>query len=240
MLAKTAHVYRNDRCAFTLIELLVVVAVILMLIAILVPALRTGMERARSARCQSNLRQLAAAINLYVQDHNGRMPLLHRTDLENVWRHQYRQFEFLEPYIPRQSDVYQCPSATEYNSGEAFHGVQGALYCHGPVHDRVCTDYKIADNATGIQPGGSVAEPGRGVAGHPIWSFKDHGWVVVAIDLEFESTEAIHVDDFARHQGGYNVAFLAGNVKWFPEDELEGEDPYGNVWWFRWGLDPEL
>jgi len=46
---------------FTLIEMLVVVAIILILAAILFPALNKGRESARNARCASNLRQLQLA-----------------------------------------------------------------------------------------------------------------------------------------------------------------------------------
>jgi prepilin-type N-terminal cleavage/methylation domain-containing protein len=59
------------RRAFPLIELLVVSAVIALLLALLVPALRAAREQARRAVCLSNLRQLTLAWLLYAQEHNG-------------------------------------------------------------------------------------------------------------------------------------------------------------------------
>jgi prepilin-type processing-associated H-X9-DG protein/prepilin-type N-terminal cleavage/methylation domain-containing protein len=57
--------------AFTLIELLVVISIIALLMAILVPALAAAGSQARSAVCQSNLRQLALANIGYATENDG-------------------------------------------------------------------------------------------------------------------------------------------------------------------------
>ena len=53
---------------FTLIELLVVVAVIVVLAGLLLPTVSRSVVSARSARCQSNLRQIGYALALYLAD----------------------------------------------------------------------------------------------------------------------------------------------------------------------------
>ncbi len=60
--------------AFSLVELLVVILVLALLIALLLPAILGVRDRARSAICVSNLRQLGAATSMYVGENQGRYP----------------------------------------------------------------------------------------------------------------------------------------------------------------------
>jgi prepilin-type N-terminal cleavage/methylation domain-containing protein len=61
---------KAPRSAFTLIELLVVIAIIAILAALLLPALAAAKEKARSALCLGNLKQLALAYVMYPNDYN--------------------------------------------------------------------------------------------------------------------------------------------------------------------------
>ncbi len=60
---------------FTLIELLVVISIIAVLAAILFPVFARAREKARQTTCQSNQRQIAAAVAMYVQDHAETFPV---------------------------------------------------------------------------------------------------------------------------------------------------------------------
>src|SRR5438128_617065 len=60
--------------AFTLIELLVVIATISILVAIATPVFNGVLERAKVTKDLSNLRQIGAATQMYMNDNNGVFP----------------------------------------------------------------------------------------------------------------------------------------------------------------------
>jgi prepilin-type N-terminal cleavage/methylation domain-containing protein len=71
---------KNGECSamskgkgFTLIELLVVISIIALLIALLIPALRSAREQGQRAVCLSNLKQLTLAWTAYAEEHDGKL-----------------------------------------------------------------------------------------------------------------------------------------------------------------------
>lgn len=69
------------RDGFTLIELMVVMAVLSVLMAILMPVLARARQQGQSIVCLSNLRQLAIAAQVYVNNNDGYYPIAYRNKL---------------------------------------------------------------------------------------------------------------------------------------------------------------
>jgi type II secretory pathway pseudopilin PulG len=98
---------RNARPAargFTQLELLVVVGILVVLAAILVPAIAKVRRSAQSVSCISNLRQINLAFQRFALDHGGRFP--DPLALDKPWE------TILLPHVGG-SGAYRCPGDDE-------------------------------------------------------------------------------------------------------------------------------
>lgn len=98
---------------FTLIELLVVIAIIAILAAILFPVFSRAREQARKAACTSNLKNIATAWMMYLQDWDETFPPYECWNCRGPDpKDPYRRWAVrLQPYI-KNLKVFECPTGS--------------------------------------------------------------------------------------------------------------------------------
>ena len=146
-----------------MVEMLVVIAIIAMLAAMLLPALSGARERGRRTVCINNLKQFAAAYEMYAEDYYERFPdsplALYGSTTDSLY-----------PRYIRSSQIFWCPSskrhgwqppinpATDWNKSYSFvFGLTVSNNCEKPVPmigDRGV--YKETDNYGNHETGVNV------------------------------------------------------------------------------------
>jgi type II secretory pathway pseudopilin PulG len=101
-----------------LIELLVVIAIIAVLMGILMPGLRIAREQARKVACQSNLGQLAKALELYEIDYDYKRFEMRKdgSETDGYWWGKLAPYFGNDHYAKdikegKVIDILMCPSA---------------------------------------------------------------------------------------------------------------------------------
>ncbi len=177
----------TSRSAFTLVELLVVIAIIVLLIAMLFPAIGAVEERAHRATCISNVRQIAQAAVIQFGELGSSLPP--RSPDAKAYGYAAEQ---LLPYLKYAKDVFDCPS----NPGPTDAGDAGNL--RFPNSPNVYSDYEL--NGYLCQPAGNALKRKQSL-------ITDFSKAAFAYDHPYWPGNSIH-------SGGANVGYLDGHASW--------------------------
>lgn len=195
---------------FTLIELLVVIAIIAILAAILFPVFAKAREKARTASCQSNLKQLALANSMYMNDFDGVTLRWRRYSYTNEATYGYRSMPaLLTPYI-KNDQVFICPSGTAGANKALYYHINVAAVANGGMSDPINGGdaYPFTHEADMNSAMTYLCFDGSAVR------TEDWTWTWYSDRQSDAANPAGYYQLSDRHSSGTNVAFYDGHVKW--------------------------
>jgi prepilin-type N-terminal cleavage/methylation domain-containing protein len=129
--------HRRQRTGFTLVELLVVIAIIALLVGLLLPAIQSAREAARSFACRNNLKQISLALHSYESAHRkfppGRGMPVPRT---------FATYAYLLPFLEQsalhaQIDFLQPPTDFVFET-QSFTGTANRTAAKARMNFLVC------------------------------------------------------------------------------------------------------
>jgi len=228
------------RRGFTLIELLVVIAIIAILAAILFPVFARAREKARQASCQSNIKQLMLGIIMYQSDYDEKnchlfLPLAGRTNPfivdqlnDGLIPTAYSWRAVIQPYV-KNIQLNACPSAQD---GLEYTTRQG---CTTQYWRQIRGSYGYnMTNVSGRPDGQKLSwfqKPASLIALADVTCCGKSCFAISCCvggaPLQLSAVTQAWLDEMvwdapnetsgimsSRHNGGANMAFYDGHVKW--------------------------
>lgn len=229
---------RSKSKSFTLIELLVVVAIIAVLVALLLPALKMARDQAKVTVCQSNLHQLGLAFDYYQQDAKGFL-VPFNLDAANKYYNFYTNVLIRGKYVPAPPawldeswgsvvvGLWRCPSVDDsmiqWGGGYGTNGGDTLDLGHGNYRWGHLLGYGWSTPISRISRASELWLLGDADGYYPNWSP-----LTTKISIVCPECEAWATDDYnlkfasSRHNGRTDVCFIDGHVASIPYRDLAG------------------
>ena len=222
------------KSGFTLIELLVVIAIVAILGAMLLPVIQAAKEKARRAKCISNIRQIGTAIYEYQANFSGYIPpgdyafghdIWNRSDVTGQYGATNLGYLIVTGYLPKPTSndhVFYCPSLTRMSAQRAeASGTASAWFIFGPPNNLGMQNWGTSGIVNiGYDYRDSLEEE----LGRPVDISRDNHYAMIS-DIVTRP-----YGPFA-HGNVYHVWFLDGHVdvyvdvgKWFAKNVTNGSD----------------
>jgi prepilin-type processing-associated H-X9-DG protein/prepilin-type N-terminal cleavage/methylation domain-containing protein len=208
---KTKRPIRSTpQAGFSLIELLVIVVIIGILATMCMTAVSKVREKGQLTVCASNLRQIMGATLTYINDNNGKMPLVYQNEVGDGSRWAVQILGYLgdtSPRIDEGDSVFRCPADNVVRtesivSTPCSYGLNVYVHVNG-----------IASNTT-RKYFAIIPDPAKTIFYGEVWS----GANTVLHSLSTGAGEQF-LGNY--HDGkGSNYAFADGHVEFLSKDEV--------------------
>lgn len=205
--------------AFTLIELLVVITILMLLAALLVPAIGAAKTSAKSMNCKSNLRQL------------GLLQETFKTD-KQAYAADLIQLRLADPGTKALFKVFRCPAIPARNLPENVEWYNvGSAPSSDPVYAGVFMEdygYNTDGSGTVLQNLGLSGKDRKGISEQ---SIKNPADMIAISDVYFKYLFWSHAGPIVpggipalhpyRHSEGSNLLFCDGHVEFNKRAQLQ-------------------
>ena len=200
----------RKQSAFTLVEILIVIAIVGILAAMLLPVFNNARNSARSTACQSNLKQIGLALQLYLSDYSNIYPQVtsvpdNCTFSESLVRYTKSNEVFTCPMAP--NEFYQPGCLPDKHEGDITYHYDGGYIMN------------VSDMSSTVMSQTRIRNPTQMI------SLID-GEVPLGLTAPGPGTEPITFDRLIemgiqmRHREGANALFVDGHVKWLSPGAL--------------------
>ncbi|MEI9963252.1 MAG: type II secretion system protein [Limisphaerales bacterium] len=193
------------KIGFTLIELLVVIAIIGILAALLLPTLAASKQRALTAQCLSNMRQVGLGMTLYADEATDLFPVSGGVILWNEIDPETQKHGWMQQILlyTQNTNIYRCPSDRK-GQFSYFNSARAA--------------YIVENNFASIDTKQIHFPAAQVLSGDTLWT--DAG--ITDSDKDDYSLNCvggkINGDrwvEWRRHGKGQNVLFTDAHAKWY-------------------------
>lgn len=231
----------SEKRGFTLVELLVVTAVLGILVTIMISSYKGIMTRSHLGKCASNLRQIGAALQIYISDNNNTIfPDARLTpngqaelpsDAYGCWIGAVREVLGEPTTIPPSSEfqgrplnILICPADPTQggwkNNLSAPEGLTGdvntvGINAHSYLPNRLILNRRITE----------ISRPSRTII------FTDYGWAQIGTRAIFAlSNPWMQYFPESWHHKMVNCLFVDGHVEPLSIASLQNGQPNAELW----------
>jgi prepilin-type processing-associated H-X9-DG protein/prepilin-type N-terminal cleavage/methylation domain-containing protein len=197
----------QTRCTagFTLVELLVVIGIIVILIALLLPALTRARQQANSVQCASNLRQILIASLAYTDANANLFPPAHYIDAKETPPNSLTGLAaMLMPFLANPA-IITCPTDPQAINVQKIYAILYPVANDMPLYTSYQCNYAIFVN-------GLMTPKPQGCSRNTLRKSSD---LILFYDGSVSSGRGGPWEIIqARHSGpSFNAAFLDGHVE---------------------------